>query len=126
VRIGIDAGLVLLLLPFLVVVSVRLVQPGDPIVAQIIAAETVLIAAAQVAISIRVIRRTPTPGIVRALIPASIAGLVVAAGELASSSVAFASPSFPKAPHSLSPRLDARSASARTAALSPDGGEGFE
>jgi hypothetical protein len=92
VRIGIAAGRWLLVLPLLVVVSVRLAHPGDRTAAQILAAETVLIAAAQVAISIRVILRTPTPGIVRALIPALVAGLVVAAADVAGSSFAFHTP----------------------------------
>ena len=88
-RIGIAAGLVLLPLPLLVVVCVRLARPSDLIVTHILAAETVLIAAAEVAISIGVVRKTPTPGIVRALIPATVAGLVVATADVATSSVAF-------------------------------------
>jgi hypothetical protein len=89
VSIGIAAGVGLLVLPALVVASVRLTQPGDPIVARMLAFETVLIAVAQLAISIVVVRRRPAAGIVGALVPAVAAGLVVAAGDVAGLSVAF-------------------------------------
>jgi hypothetical protein len=83
VYIGIAAGLGLLVLPALVAASVRLLQPSDPIVARILAGETLLIAAAQVALSIVLVRKASTSGIIRALIPALVAGLVVGAGEVA-------------------------------------------
>jgi hypothetical protein len=83
VHIGIAAGLGLLVLPALVAASVRLLQPSDPTIARILAAETILIAAVQIALSIVVVRKASTSGIVRALIPALVAGLVVAAGDVA-------------------------------------------
>ena len=63
---GLTTGLRLLVLPPLVVAAIRLAQAGNPIVARILAVETVLIAATQLAISIAVVRRTPTLGILRA------------------------------------------------------------
>lgn len=88
-RLGIAVGLRLLVLPPLVVASVRLAEPGDPIVSRILAVETVLVVAAQLAVSIAAVRRTPTPGIVGALVPALVAGLVVATGDISGLVVAF-------------------------------------
>lgn len=89
VTIGFAAGIALLLLPALLATTVRLTQPGDPIVARMLAVETVLIAGAQLAISIAVVWRGPEVGVLRALLPALFAGLVVAAGDVVALSVAF-------------------------------------
>jgi hypothetical protein len=87
-RMGLTAGLALLVLPALVVISIRLTEPGDPMIARVLAVETILIAAAQVAISIIVVRKLEA-GIGRALIPALIAALIVSMGDLAGLSFAF-------------------------------------
>jgi hypothetical protein len=92
VNTGMAAGLALLAAPALVVGSVRATEPGDPMVARILALETLLIAAVQVALSIVVIRRRPTAGVAGALVPALSAGLVVAAGDVAALSLAFGTP----------------------------------
>jgi hypothetical protein len=92
VRGGLTTGLRLLVLAPLVVAAVRLVQPGNPIVARILALETVLIAATQVVISIAVVRKTPTLRILRALVPAALAGGVVATGDVVGRSYALHSP----------------------------------
>jgi hypothetical protein len=73
----------------MVVAWVRVVEPGSSLVAHIFAVETVLIVATQMAISILVVRTTPTLGIVRALTPAVVAGLVVGTGDVAGWSLAF-------------------------------------
>ena len=89
VRSGLVSGLRLLVLPPMVAAGVRLAQPGDPIVARILAVETVLIVLSQLALSVHVVRRRPTVGVVPALIPAAIAGLIVATGDVAGISFAF-------------------------------------
>src|SRR5438105_1590781 len=89
VRLGLRAGFGLLVLPPLAATTIRLAQPDAPVVVRIYGVETVLIAAVQMAISVRAVRRTPTAGILRALIPALVAGLVVATADVASLSVAF-------------------------------------
>ena len=87
-RLGLRAGFGLLVLPPLAAATVRLAQPDAPVVVRIYGVEIVLIAAVQVAISVVAVRRTPTAGILRALIPALVAGLVVATADVASLSVA--------------------------------------
>jgi hypothetical protein len=92
VRLGLAAGLGLLVLPVLVVATAGLSEPGNRAVIYILGAETVLIASAQVAISYLAIRSSPTPGLVGALIPAVIAGIVVTPGDVAAASLAFGTP----------------------------------
>jgi hypothetical protein len=88
-RVGVTVGSALLLLPPMVVAWVRVAEPGSSLVAHIFAVETVLIVVTQMAISILVVRTTPALGIVRALTPAVVAGLVVATGDVAGWSLAF-------------------------------------
>lgn len=79
----------MLVLPALAVASIRLTELGHPLIARVLAAESILIAATQVAISVVVVRRTAALGIVRTLTPALTAALVVATGDLVGLSFAF-------------------------------------
>ena len=92
IRLGLAAGFGLLVLPVLVVAIAGSRELGNPAVIYVLGAETVLIAATQVAISYVAIRRTPTPGVVGALLPAVIAGIVVTPGDVAAASLAFGTP----------------------------------
>jgi hypothetical protein len=92
---GVTAGLVLLVLPPLIVVAVRLLEPGNPVFTRILGFETVLIVTVQVALSIVALRRAPTEGVLRLLVPAAVAGGMVAAGDILASSLAFGTPTVP-------------------------------
>jgi hypothetical protein len=89
---GIGTGLVLLVLPLSVYASVRYADPADPLVSRILAVETLLIVAAQVALAIFFVWKMPELGPVRALIPSTIAGFVVATGDVVALSTAFGAP----------------------------------
>ncbi len=90
--IGIGTGFALLALPLLVFVSVRLTEPGDPLVSRMLGVETLLIAAAQVAVAVFVVRTTRGVGALAALIPTAVAGFVVATGDVIALSIAFETP----------------------------------
>ena len=92
IRLGLAAGLGLLVLPVLVVATAGSSEPGNRAVIYILGAETVLIATTQVAISYVAIRSIPTPGLLGALIPAVVAGIVVTPGDVAAASLAFGTP----------------------------------
>src|SRR5215211_6504262 len=89
VPMGLATGASLLLLPLLVVATVRLADPRSAIAARVVAVETVLIAAGQMGLSIAVVRKWRDTTVVRALIPALLAGLVVSAGDVAALRFAF-------------------------------------
>ncbi len=91
-RLGLTAGFSLLLLPALLVASVRLTEPGAANVQYIVGTEIVLIVLTQVFMSIVIARRSPAPGVVDSLTPALIAGVVVAAGDVVGTSLAFQTP----------------------------------
>jgi hypothetical protein len=88
-QLGLAAGLRLLVLPPLVVASVRLLDPGNPVVARILGVETVVIVLAQLAVSIAAVRRGPAESVGRLLVPASLAGAVVAVGDIVAAWFAF-------------------------------------
>jgi hypothetical protein len=82
VRKGAKAGLTLLVLSALVA-GLQLAEPGDPLIARVYGVETIAIAAFQVWISIWAVRKElTTSGILRPLIPAVTAGLIVTGGDL--------------------------------------------
>jgi hypothetical protein len=92
-RTGIVWGIRLAALPPLVTTTVPRERPE--LALQILGAETVLIAIVQVAISIAATRKSPTPRVAVALVPAVLAGLIVAVSDIVSFSLAIRIPEAP-------------------------------
>ena len=91
---GLTTGLSLLVLP-LIVASLLRTEPDAATTGRILGIETVLVAAALVALALADARRAPTARIVHVLVPAFVAGLVVTTGDVGAMWSAFGRPTGP-------------------------------